>query len=296
MSSDLIEVDEHYVRQLIPARSSRAKKGDNGVVLIVGGSKIYHGAPLLAALAAYRSGADLVYVAVPESIAPSLRAYNPSIIVLPLPDARLTKGSVNRLKGMLPKRVDSAAIGMGLSIAKVDALKDLIMYLVEPNSSNRGSNSSIVLDASALIQDVLQVVKGRRVVVTPHAGEFKRLFGYDAGASEQERVMNVMKEAKQYNITVLLKGWVDVISNGFKVAINRIHTCAMTVGGTGDILSGLLAGLLAKGMEPFDAAVSSAYINGSAGINAYNRLGLHIMPTDMVDEIAYVMKRYDKIT
>ncbi|MEM1951490.1 MAG: NAD(P)H-hydrate dehydratase [Candidatus Nitrosocaldus sp.] len=294
MSIDPIEVDEHYVEQLIPARSSRAKKGDNGVVLIVGGSKVYHGAPLLAALAAYRSGADLVYVAVPESIALALRAYSPSIIVLPLPDARLTKGSVNRLKGMLPKRVDSAAIGMGLSIAKVDALKDLIMYLVEHNAnSNRGS--SIVLDASALIQDVLQVVKGRRVVVTPHAGEFKRLFGYDAGASEQERVMNVMKEARQYNITVLLKGWVDVISDGSRVAINRMHTCAMTVGGTGDILSGLLAGLLAKGMEPFDAAVSSAYINGSAGINAYNRLGLHIMPTDMIDEIAYVMKRYDKI-
>ncbi|MFN4336683.1 MAG: NAD(P)H-hydrate dehydratase [Candidatus Nitrosocaldus sp.] len=285
-----IEVDEQYVKQVIPPRLSRSKKGDNGIVLIVGGSKVYHGAPLLAALAAYRSGADLVYVAVPESISLALRAYNPSLIVLPLPDARLTKGSVNRLKGMLPKRVDSAAIGMGLSIAKVEALKDLVMYLTESNSG-----SGIVLDASALLPDILPVVKGRRVIVTPHAGEFKRLFGSDAGADEHSRIMNVKSEAEKHKITVLLKGWVDVISDGSRIAVNRTHTSAMTVGGTGDLLSGLLAGLLAKGIEPFHAAASAAYINGSAGINAYNRLGLHIMPSDMVDEIAYAMKRYDKI-
>ncbi len=290
INTDAIEVDEQYVEQLIPPRLGRSKKGDNGVVLIVGGSKIYHGAPLLAALAAYRSGADLVYVAVPESISLALRAYNPSLIVLPLPDARLTKGSVNRLKGMLPKRVDGAAIGMGLSIAKVEALKDLVMYLTESNS-----NSGIVLDAGALLPDILPVVKGRRVIVTPHAGEFKRLFGSDVGGDEHSRVMSVKSQAEKHKITVLLKGWVDVISDGSRVAVNRTHTSAMTVGGTGDLLSGLLAGLLAKGMEPFYAAISAAYINGSAGINAYNRFGLHIMPSDMVDEIAYVMKRYDKI-
>ncbi len=290
-ANNVVEVDELYVKQLIPPRLARSKKGDNGVVLIVGGSKVYHGAPLLAALAAYRSGADLVYVAVPERISLALRAYNPSLIVLPLPDARLTKGSVNRLKGMLPKRVDSAAIGMGLSIARIDALKDLVMYLTESNS-----NSGIVLDAGALLPDILPVVNGRRVIVTPHAGEFKRLFGSDAGVDEHTRVMNVRREAEKYNVTVLLKGWVDVISDGSRAAVNRTHICAMTVGGTGDILSGLLAGLLAKGMEPFHAAASAAYINGSAGINAYNRLGLHIMPSDMIDEIAYVMKRYDKIT
>ncbi|MCS6767832.1 MAG: NAD(P)H-hydrate dehydratase [Candidatus Nitrosocaldus sp.] len=284
----VVEVDDQYVGGLIPARLSRSKKGDNGVVLVVGGSKIYHGAPLLASLAAYRSGVDLVYVAVPEGISPALRAYSPSLIVLPLPDAKLTKGAVNRLKGMLPKRVDAAAIGMGLSVSRVDALKELVMYLAE-------SKSSIVLDAGALIPEILPVIKGRRVVVTPHAGEFRRLFGCDAGADEQERVESVRREAERHGITILLKGWVDVISDGSRVAVNRTHTSAMTVGGTGDLLSGLLAGLLAKGLEPFHAAASAAYINGSAGMNAYRRLGLHIMPTDMVDEIAYVMKEYDRI-
>jgi NAD(P)H-hydrate epimerase len=284
------EVNEHLIASLLPSRSARSKKGDNGTVLIVGGSKIYHGAPLLASLAAYRSGVDLVYTAVPESIAVALRAYTPSIIVLPLPDAKLTKGSVNRLMGMLPKHVDAAAIGMGLSIARFDALKDLVIDLIDNH------NARIVLDASALVSDILKVVKGREVVLTPHAGEFKRLFGIDAGNSIEERVKNVREQACMYDITILLKGWVDVISDGDSVFINSTHTPAMTVGGTGDILSGLTAGLLAKGLSTLNACIASAYINGLAGINAYNRFGLHIMPTDMIDEIAYVMKRFDKLS
>ncbi len=284
------EVSEHLIASVLPSRNTRSKKGDNGTVLIVGGSKIYHGAPLLASLAAYRSGVDLVYTAVPESIVVALRAYTPSIIVLPLPDAKLTKGSVNRLMSMLPKHVDAAAIGMGLSIARFDALKDLVIDLINEH------NARIVLDASALVSDILKVVKGREVVLTPHAGEFKRIFGIDSGNSIEERVKNVKEQASMHDITILLKGWVDVISDGSNVFINNMHTPAMTVGGTGDILSGLTAGLLAKGLSPLNASIASAYINGLAGLNAYNRLGFHIMPTDMIDEIAYVMKRFDKVS
>ncbi len=284
------EVNEHIVASVIPPRSARSKKGDNGTVLIVGGSKIYHGAPLLASLAAYRSGVDLVYTAVPESIAVALRAYTPSIIVLSLPDTKLTKGSMNRLMKMLPKHVNAAAIGMGLSIARSDALKQLVIDLISEH------NAKIVLDASALISDILPAVKDREVVLTPHAGEFKRLFGLDAGNSIEERIKNVKEHASKYGVTILLKGWIDVISDGKSIFINNnIHTPAMTVGGTGDILSGLTAGLLAKGLSPLNASIAGVYINGLAGLNAYNRFGLHIMPTDMIDEIGYVMKRFDQI-
>jgi NAD(P)H-hydrate epimerase len=276
------------VAKLIPARSSRSKKGDNGIVLVVGGSRIYHGAPLLASLAAMRSGADLAYVAVPKSISVAVRSYSPSIIVLPLPDDRLTVGSVNKLKAMLPKKVDAAAIGMGLSIAKNSALTSLIGELNE-------MNANILLDASALIPDVLSSVSNRQVVLTPHAGEFKRVFQQDAGKNEAERLKNVKELAAKHKVTVLLKGWIDVISDGNKVAVNKTHNCAMTVGGTGDVLSGLVAGLLAKGMNPFNASVAGAYINGSAGDRAYRRIGLHMMPTDIVDEIPSVMKNFDSV-
>ena len=276
------------IAKLIPSRSSRSKKGDNGIVLVVGGSRIYHGAPLLASLAAMRSGADLAYVAVPKSISVSIRSYSPSIIVLPLPDDRLTVGSVNKLKAMLPKKVDAAAIGMGMSVAKNDALTSLIGEL-------NGMNAKILLDASALVPDVLSAVSKREAVLTPHAGEFRRVFQQDAGKSETERLKNVKELAAKHRVTVLLKGWIDIISDGSKVAVNKTHNCAMTVGGTGDVLSGLVAGLLAKGMNPFDASLAGAYLNGSAGDRAYRRLGLHIMPTDVIDEIPAAMKNFDSI-
>lgn len=276
------------VAKLIPARSSQSKKGDNGIVLVVGGSRIYHGAPLLASLAAMRSGADLVYVAVPKSISAAIRSYSPSIIVLPLPDDRLTVGSVNKLKAMIPKNVDAAAIGMGMSLAKIDALISLIGELND-------MNAKILLDASALIPDVLPAVSKRQVVLTPHAGEFKRVFQQEVGNSERERVENVKRLAAKHKLTVLLKGWIDVVSDGKSVAVNKTHNSAMTVGGTGDVLSGLVAGLLAKGMSPFDASIAGAYINGSSGNLAYKRLGLHIVPTDVIDEIPSVMKKFDRI-
>jgi NAD(P)H-hydrate epimerase len=278
----------NLIAKLIPARSARSKKGDNGVVLVVGGSKIYHGAPLLASLAAMRSGADLVYVAVPKSICTPLRSYSPSLIVLPLPDDRLTVGSVNRLKTMLPKNVNAAAIGMGLSIAKIEALTNLIGEL-------EGMNSKILLDASALVPDVLPSISKRQAVLTPHAGEFERIFGHKLENGEKERIESVKKFASRHAVTVLLKGWIDVISDGNKVVVNKTHNSAMTVGGTGDVLSGLTAGLLAKGMSPFDASLAGAYINGAAGNRAYKRLGLHTMPTDIIDEIPEVMKKFDRV-
>lgn len=284
----MIVTSSSSVSKMIPPRSSKSKKGDNGIVLVVGGSRIYHGAPLLASLAAMRSGADLVYVAVPRSISIPIRSCSPSLIVLPLPDDRLTVGSVNKLKAMLPKKVDAAAIGMGMSIAKVDALTNLVGEL-------NGMNAKVLLDASALIPDALPSVSNRQAVLTPHTGEFRRVFEHDAGKSEKERIENVKRYASTNKVTVLLKGWTDVISDGNKVAVNRTHSCAMTVGGTGDVLSGLVAGLLAKGMNPFEAAVAGAYINGAAGVLAYRRLGLHILPTDLVDEMPSVMKKFDGV-
>ncbi|MEM3084027.1 MAG: NAD(P)H-hydrate dehydratase [Nitrososphaerales archaeon] len=276
------------VAKIIPPRSHRSKKGDNGVVLVVGGSRIYHGAPLLAAMAAMRSGADLVYVAVPKTISIALRSYSPSLIVLPLPDDRLTIGSVNRLRDMLPKKVDAAAIGMGLSIARVDALLNLIRELY-------AVNAKILLDASALVPDVLPGVSGKQIVLTPHAGEFERVFNHKAGQDEKDRMENVKKLASQHKVTVLLKGWTDIISDGSKIFVNRTHNSAMTVGGTGDVLSGLTAGILAKGTDALSAAVAGAYINGAAGNLAYKKFGLHILPTDVVDEIAMIMKKFDRV-
>jgi ADP-dependent NAD(P)H-hydrate dehydratase len=281
-----IPVTSKLIQQLIPPRSVFSRKGDNGTVLIAGGSRFYHGAPVLATMAALRSGADLVYTAVPRSIITAVRSFSPAIIALPLPDDKLTKGSTNRLMGMLPKKVDSASIGMGMTL-EPEALTSLVRKL-------REGGTKILLDASALIPQVLGEISNTGTIVTPHPGEYKRLFGSEPGSTEEEMKSNVHKLAKEHGITIALKGWVNIVSDGEQLAAIKRSTPAMTVGGSGDVLSGLAAGLLAK-MKHFDAAVVALYVNGVSGNLAFKKAGLHIIATDLIDNLPEVMKKFDKV-
>lgn len=285
--SNKISLDPKLVQDLVVPRIATSKKGDNGIVLVVGGNRIYHGAPLLASLAALRSGTDLVYTAVPRSNIVAIRSFSPNIIALPLPDDKLTVGSSNRLLAVIPKRPDSAAIGMGMTIAKPAALLTIIKGLL-------ARNSKLVLDASALIPSMLDEISGTETIITPHIGEYKRIFGENLPDSEVERISNIQKCAKQYRIVILLKGWIDIISDGERVGINRTHNCAMTVGGTGDILTGIVAGLLTK-VKPFEASLLGSYFNGVAGNLAYKRIGLHLAATDLLEDLPTAMKPFDKI-
>lgn len=275
------------IRQLMPPRSPKSRKGDSGIVLVAGGSRFYHGAPVLASMAALRSGSDLVYTAVPRSIITAVRSFSPAIIALPLPDDKLTVGSANRLAAMMPKRADAAAIGMGMTL-EPEAISALIGKLKQ-------AGTRILLDASALIPQVLGDISGTGSIVTPHAGEYKRLFGSDPGATKEEMASTVRNAAKEHGITITLKGWLNVISDGEQTAAIKRSTPAMTVGGTGDVLSGLAAGLLARMKKPFDAAITAVYLNGIAGTMAFKRTGLHMIATDLVDSLPTAMKPFDMI-
>ncbi|MFQ6011157.1 MAG: NAD(P)H-hydrate dehydratase, partial [Nitrososphaerales archaeon] len=217
------EVTEDMFQSVFRPRNDDSHKGQNGVVLVVGGGWLYHGAPTLAALAASRTGVDLVLVAVPKVIAPSVRAISPNLIVLPLPDAKLTRGSAKRLLKWIPE-VDAVVVGPGLGIGPKDGISVLLTDLVS-------KGAGITLDADALRKEVLEHVKGRKCVLTPHLGEFKRLFGVNLEKdSSAVRAKKVKKYAKQWKLTILLKGQVDVISDGAEVVLNYKGTSAMTVG------------------------------------------------------------------
>jgi NAD(P)H-hydrate epimerase len=283
-----IAVTPRLIRQLMPARSSSSRKGDNGIVLVAGGGRYYHGAPVLASMAALRSGSDLVYTAIPRSIITAVRSFSPALIALPLPDDKLTVGSANRLVAMLPKRADAAAIGMGMSL-EPEGIIALVKQLKQ-------AGTRLLLDACALIPQVLAEIANTGSIVTPHAGEYKRLFGRDPGTSKDEMTSSVRRLAKEYGITVALKGWLNVVSDGDRVALIKRSTPAMTVGGTGDVLSGLAAGLMAKKMKTFDAAIAAVYLNGIAGSLAFRRAGLHMIATDLIDSLPAAMKPFDKLT
>lgn len=277
------------IRKFIPARKSNSRKGDNGAVLVVGGSYIYHGAPILSSLAALRSGTDLVYTSIPKINAQSTRSVSPNLIVIPLVDQKLTRGSVRKLLGVIPKNLDSATIGMGLAIADVMALKILVQKLLD-------SDVRLSLDASALVKDILPLLPNKNVVVTPHIGEFKRLFGVLPPSSLKQRISIVEKFAKENSITILLKGPTDVISDGKTTYIYTKKIPAMTVGGTGDVLSGLVAGILSKNRNTLESAAAATFVNGLAGKLIQKKLGLHMTSMDLIDAIPQVMKSFDRIT
>lgn len=276
------------VKPFIPARKNLSRKGDNGKVLVIGGSYLYHGAPILASIAALRTGADLVYTCVPKINVSATRAYSPNLIVVPLVDAKLTRGSVQKLLGMMPKEIDSITIGMGLGIQDNEALKILVKSLLD-------RSVMLSLDASALVPEILPYIQNKNSVVTPHAGEFKRLFGELPPDNVKQRITLVEKYAKENKIVILLKGPTDVVSNGTKTYLNPKNIAAMTVGGTGDVLSGVTAGMLAKNKDPLEAAASAVFVNGKAGYLAQKKHGLHMVATDLLEFIPQAMKPFDKV-
>jgi ADP-dependent NAD(P)H-hydrate dehydratase len=282
------QLSSSIIKKFIPGRKSDSRKGENGIVLVVGGSYIYHGAPILSSIAALRCGTDLVYTSVPKINVSATRAISPNLIVIPLVDQKLTRGAVNKLLGVIPRNLDSATIGMGLAVQEKNALLLLIKSLLD-------RDVRLSLDASALIPEILPLLSDKNVVVTPHAGEFKRLFGDIPSNSKKERISLVEKNAKDNGVTILLKGSTDVISDGNKTFLYTKKIPAMTVGGTGDVLSGLTAGMLAKNRNPLESAAAATFINGLAGMAVQKKLGLHMTSMDLLDEIASVMKPFDKI-
>jgi|TARA_Y100000031_G_scaffold142367_1_gene171833 NAD(P)H-hydrate epimerase len=279
------EVSEKYVRSVLKPRNPDSRKGENGSVAVIGGGRLYHGAPFLTASSALRCGVDLLYLCVPQTITTAVRALSPNIIVIPRPDVKLTIGAVNKLLRWLPK-VDSIVLGPGLGRQRTDGSTKLVRELAS-------DGVKVVLDADALRTDIVNTVKGRNAVITPHLGEFKRLFDIDITTSLDDRVEAVKKMAAKNDITILLKSRIDVISNGTKVILNKTGSPAMTAGGTGDILSGIVAGLLAKGLDAFDAAALGAFFNGLAGEKVAETKGFHLVASDMLDEIPSTMMKFE---
>ena len=276
------------IQNFIPARKSSSRKGDNGIVLVIGGSYIYHGAPVLSSLAALRGVNDLVYTSVPKINVTPTRAISPNLIVIPLVDQKLTLGAVKKLVGALPRKLHSATIGMGLAIQEKNSLLHLVKSLLD-------RDVRLSLDASALIPEVLPLLANKNVVVTPHSGEFKRLFGDVPPDLKNERINLVEKHALDNGITILLKGPTDIISNGDVTYLCEKNTPAMTVGGTGDVLSGLVAGMLSQNRNSLESAASASFICSLAGKEVQEKLGLHMTSMDLIDSIPYVMKPFDRM-
>ena len=282
-----INLTKELVKKFIPSRENNSRKGDNGKVLIVGGSYIYHGAPVLSSLAALRSGSDLVYTCVPKINAFSTRSLSPDLIVIPMADSKLTRGTVNKMLGQIPVDIDSTSIGMGLAIQDIEAIKLLVKSLLD-------RNVRISLDASSLTKEILPIIEGQNVVVTPHSGEFKRLFGVPVENDTESRLSSCKKFAKKHSITILLKGQEDIVTNGDVSYTNSTTSPCMTVGGTGDVLSGLTAGFLSRNKNIIESASAATFVNGMTGEILQNEYGNHVIASDLISKLPSVLKSFNK--
>lgn len=259
-------------------REIASHKGNNGTVLVVGGSNDYSGAPTLAGLSAFKSGVDLVYVACPESVAPTIRSYSPDLIVNTLSHDFIVDDDVDKIIE-LSNKADSVVIGCGMGRDNETALavNEIVSEIKKP----------MVLDADALklvYTDIIKETKSE-IMVTPHSTEFKALFNIKMPESLEEKIETVSKAARENNCVVLLKGRFDIISNGKKTRLNKTGNPGMTVGGTGDCLAGLVSGLMAQGHDAFEAACLGAYINGRAGDMASIKYKYQFMASDMLKYI-----------
>ncbi|MGC8568794.1 MAG: NAD(P)H-hydrate dehydratase [Nitrososphaeria archaeon] len=281
-----IEITEEVIRSIYPPRKSDSHKGQNGRVLVVGGSWMYHGAPYIASLAALISGVDLVYTAVPKPLVNPIRSMNPNLIVIPLPDFRLTRGSARRLIRLMPE-VDVVLIGNGLGKGNEEGIIELI---------KESPVKRLVLDADALTAEVVKAAGERSTIVTPHEGEFKRISNIDLSGKDLDyKVESAEKYSKENGVTVLLKGVVDIITDGETTYLNYTGNAGMTIGGTGDALAGLTSGLFSKGLKGVDAGAIAAYVNGAAGDLALKERGLHFTATDVISYYPVIMKKFDVI-
>jgi hydroxyethylthiazole kinase-like uncharacterized protein yjeF len=267
----------------LKTRDKNTYKGQNGSVLVVGGSSDYSGAPAFAAMSALRSGIDISIVACPNSVLSPIRSYSPDIIVKGLSNDYINFDDTSKI---LELSEDAVAMVIGCGIGRKEetgfALNEMIEKIRMP----------IVIDADALkILDINLIREyNNQMVLTPHKAEFKSLFGFEVPEKLDQKIKVVLETSREFECTVLLKGVVDIISDGHAVKLNSTGNSGMTVGGTGDLLAGLVGGLMAQGHKAFEAAYLGSYINGAAGDLAMRDYGYNFVASDILKYLPIIFK------
>ena len=279
-----MELNHEEVLNILPERDQNAHKGDFGKVLLLCGSRGFTGAAYLAAMGALRSGAGLVYLGVPESIYAIEAVKLNEPVVFPLPDegGMLSALAVQEILERLP-RMDAVLIGCGLG--QSEGTLAVVKAVLE------NAECPVVVDADGI--NVLaahrDILRGRiyPTILTPHDGEFLRL----GGGIGQDRMASARALAKELGCIVLLKGHRTCITDGESAYINPTGNPGMAVGGSGDLLSGLIVSLLGQGIAPLEAAACGAWLHGAAGDICAAEIGQYgMLPTDMLEVLPRLLK------
>jgi len=279
-----MELNHEQVLSALPDRDENAHKGDFGKILLLCGSEGFTGAAALAAMGALRCGAGLVYLGVPRSIyaIEAVKLTEPIVFPLPEQDGKLSRDALPGILGMLDS-MDAVLIGPGLG--QSEGTRSVIRAVLEE------AKCPVVLDADGINgicrhRDILRE-RHYPTILTPHAGEFQRLGGEIGG----DRLTSAQRFAREYGCILLLKGHHTVITDGTESYVNQTGNPGMAVGGSGDVLAGMIAGLLGQGLSPLNAAACGAWLHGAAGDLCAEKMGQYAMlPTDMLEVLGRLLK------
>lgn len=277
-------LNHESVLSCLPDRKPDSHKGDYGKILLLCGSMGYTGAAALAAMGALRMGAGLVYLGVTQSIYAIEAVKLTEAVVFPLPDrdGMLDASALDKLLPML-ENMDAVLMGPGLGVSPgTEAVVTTVL---------RQYDGPVVLDADGinLMTAHKDILRGRTAptILTPHAGEFVR-FG---GVLSEDRTESALKLAVELGCLVLLKGHRTVITDGHRIYVNPTGNPGMAVGGSGDVLAGMIVSLLGQGIEPLAATACAAWLHGAAGDRCAQTLGQYgMLPSDMLQELPRLMK------
>lgn len=255
-------------------RKKTAHKGEAGEALIIGGSEDYVGTLALSGLAALRTGIDWITVAAPEKVGWALHTLTPDLVVKKYRGKHFTLKHADKII-RLAHDFDAVLIGGGIGRKSGPFVRKVVKNIRKP----------LVVDADGIKSIKLQDVNN--VVLTPHKKEFRMLLE-NSGIREKD-----LKKHLRNNV-ILLKGPVDKIISRDRTRYNRTGNEAMTVGGTGDVLAGLLVGFLAQGHSPFNSACWAAYINGKLGDLLKKKKGYSFIASDLLEDIKKVLGKHGK--
>ncbi len=280
----MICLNREQVLSLLPDRDPWGHKGSFGKVLLLCGSRGFTGAAYLAAMGALRTGAGLVYLGVPESIyaIEAVKLNEPVVFPMPEVDGKLSEGAVPEILNRLPQ-MDAVLIGCGLG--QSEGTFAVVKAVLE------NAKCPVVLDADGitLLSSHMDILRGRTcpTILTPHDGEFKRI----GGVITENRMESAAGFAREFGCILLLKGHRTCITDGVTQYLNCTGNPGMAVGGSGDVLAGMIVALLGQGLAPLEAAACGAWLHGAVGDLCAEKLGQYAMlPTDMLMELPRLLK------
>lgn len=246
------------LKKVYPSRSKWVHKGNYGKLLVIAGSEQYTGSPIFNCMSALRAGVDLVHLYSCRRAADIAASFTPDIITIPFEGKELNTFQVERALELLPE-YDALVIGGGLGSKEEthQAIREILHACRIP----------AVIDADAIraLQNYPQALRNKNFVLTPHANELLSLGGKEVGSDLKKRISETKRIASSLKSVILLKGAIDVLSDGKEVFLNKTGSSYMTKGGGGDCLAGICGALLARKMSCMEAACASAFINGRAG-------------------------------